>query len=261
MPIAKLTVSDLQQMKVRGEKIRGLVCYDHQLAQIADQAGADIVSVGDSLGRYVLGHQTHHEVTMDQMVLFCGAVSSGVQRAVVNCDMPFGPPQAGAAAALAAAIRLVKEGHADMIKIDGAAKNLDVVEALVRAGIPAFTQFGFSPQSTLSIGDQHGRTEDMLEAARPGILADAKRLEAAGASLLDVTNVTADIYGEIAAAVSIPVLGGGAGPEADGRIGGFFYRAAAIGDGRGRASSATAQFMFDTAKQLVDDTKSKAPRS
>ena len=100
----------------------------------------------------------------------------------------------------------------------------------------------------------------MLEAARPSILEDAKRLEAAGASLLDVTNVTADIYGEIAAAVSIPVLGGGAGPEADGRIGGFFYRAAAIGGNPTRASSATAQFMFDTAKKLVDDTKSKAPR-
>ena len=259
--MAKLTVNDLQQMKLRGEKIRGLVCYDHQLAQIADQAGADIVSVGDSLGRYVLGHQTHHEITMDQMVLFCSAVSSGVKRAVVNCDMPFGPPQAGPEAALEAAIRLVKEGHAEMIKIDGAAKNLDVVDALVRAGIPVFTQFGFSPQSTLNIGDQHGRTEDMLEAARPGILEDAKRLEAAGASLLDVTSVTADIYGEIAAAVSIPVLGGAAGPEADGRIGGFFYRAAGIGADNGRASSATAQFMFDTAKKLVDDTKSKAPRT
>lgn len=79
-PVPKLTVNDRQQMKLRGEKIRGLVCYDHQLAQIADQAGADIVSVGDSPGRYVLGHQTHHEITMDQMVLFCSAVSSGVKR-------------------------------------------------------------------------------------------------------------------------------------------------------------------------------------
>ena len=147
-----------------------------------------------------------------------------------------------------------------MIKIDGAAKNLDVVEALVRAGIPVFTQFGFSPQSTLSIGDQHGRTEEMLEAARPGILEDAKRLEAAGASLLDVTHVTADVYAEIAAAVSIPVLGGGAGPEADGRIGGLFYRAAAIGAEGGRASSATANFMLETAKGLVEGTKSKLPR-
>ena len=258
--MAKLTVNDLQQMKVRGEKIRGLICYDNQLAQIADQAGADIISVGDSLGRYVLGHQTHHEVTVDHMVLFCGAVARGVKRAVVNCDMPFGPPQAGPAAARDAAIRLVKEGHADMIKIDGAAKNLDVVEALVRAGIPVFTQFGFSPQSTLSIGDQHGRTEEMLEAARPGILEDAKRLEAAGASLLDVTHVTTEIYAEISAAVSIPVLGGGAGPEADGRIGGLFYRAAAIGQG-GSASSATAAFMLETAKRLVEETKSKAPRA
>ena len=147
-----------------------------------------------------------------------------------------------------------------MIKIDGAAWNLDIVEALVRAGIPVFTQFGFSPQSTLNIGDQHGRTEDMLEAARPGILEDAKRLEAAGASLLDMTSVTADIYAEVSAAVAIPVLGGSAGPEADGRIGGFFPRAAAIGDERGRASPVTAQFMFDTAKKLVDDTKSKARR-
>ena len=175
--------------------------------------------------------------------------------------MPFGPPQAGPRAALEAAIRLVKEGHAEMIKIDGAAKNLDVVEALVRAGIPVFTQFGFSPQSTLNIGDQHGRTEDMLEAARPGILEDAKRLEAAGASLLDVTSVTADIYGEIAAAVSIPVLGGAAGPEADGRIGGFFYRAGAIGDDRGRASTATARFMLETAKKLVDDTMTSVMKS
>lgn len=89
--MAKLTVNDLQQMKLRGEKIRGLVCYDNQTAQIADMAGVDIVSVEDSLGRYVLGHQTHHEVTMDHMVLFSNAVARGVKRAVVNCDMPFGP--------------------------------------------------------------------------------------------------------------------------------------------------------------------------
>ena len=119
----KLTVAGFQQMKREGKKIVAVVCYDYQAAQIVDRAGVDLVSVGDSLGFRFLGQLTHLEVTLDQMVLMCLAVSRGVKRAAVSCDLPFGPVQEGPAEALRAAIRLVKEGHAEMVKVDGAADN------------------------------------------------------------------------------------------------------------------------------------------
>src|SRR6266478_4396021 len=117
----KVTIPALQQMKKDGQKIVGVVLYDYQMAQIADRAGVDIVSVGDSVGVNMWGHRSELEVTLDQMVLVCQAVRRGVSRALVSCDIPFGPLQEGTNAALRAAIRLVKEGGADMVKLDGAA--------------------------------------------------------------------------------------------------------------------------------------------
>src|SRR5713101_8256477 len=137
----KVTIPVLQQMKEDGRKIVGVVLYDYQMAQIADRAGVDIVSVGDSVGVNVWGHRSPLEVTVDQMVLVCQAVRRGVTHALVSCDVPFGPLQEGTDAAHRAAIRLVKEGGADMVKLAGASAFPEAVRALARAAVPVWAQF------------------------------------------------------------------------------------------------------------------------
>ena len=217
--MAKLTLADLAQMKRDKKKIAAAVAYDYQMAQILDRAGADLVSVGDSAGTRFFGHTTQFPVTMDQMVLCCQAVSQGVNRAVVNCDLPFGPIQISPEEGVRAAIRLVKEGGAEMVKVDGAAECPDAVRAIARAGIPVFAQFGFTPQTTAQYGGFTNITDQIRQSLRGAILEQAKMLEEAGASMFDCTNVGNDLIGEIAASVSIPVLGGyNTGPKADGRI-------------------------------------------
>src|SRR6195256_5314600 len=145
----KVTIPALQQMKRDGRKSAGVVAWDYQLARIADRAGVDFVSVGDSVGVNLWGHANPLEVTLDEMLVVCKAVRRGVERALVSRDLSFGPLQEGTASALKAAIRLVKEGGADMIKLDGAADFPEAVRALERAGIPVFAQFGITPQTAL----------------------------------------------------------------------------------------------------------------
>jgi len=259
----KLTVAALQQMKRDRKKISAAITYDYQMAQILDGAGFDLLTVGDSVGRNMWGQATHHEVTVDQMVLICLAVSRGAKRAVVSCDMPFGPVQDGPDEAVTAAIRLVKEGHAEMVKVDNAIGNLETVSRIARGGIPVWTQFGFSPQSTLGAGSLDTSTEEMAKRMREQILNDAKALEEAGASMLDLTHVRDhSIYEEVARTARIPVLGGSstAGPEADGRISGFTYRATALDGGapRGRGND-VARLIFQLAQQYVDDVRAARP--
>lgn len=253
----KLTVAALQQMKREGKKIAIAITYDYQMAQIMDRAGVEILTVGDSVGRNMWGMESHHEVTVDQMVLVCRAVARGVKRAVVNCDMPFGPVQEGADAAVKAAVRLVKEGHAEMVKLDNATGNLEAVRRIAGAGIPVWAQFGFSPQSTLGSSAFENPTAEMAREMREKILADARKLEEAGASMLDLTHVRDhSIYAEMAKSCHIPVLGGSttAGPEADGRISGFTYRASAL-EGREPPGlgGEVARLIFQLTQGFVDD--------
>src|SRR5690242_17962684 len=220
---SKVTIPILQQMKRAGQKIVGVVAWDFQIAQIIDRAGVDIVSVGDSVGTNLWGHPSPLSVTMDEMIVVCKAVSRGVQRAMVSCDIPFGPVQEGIDSALRAAIRLVKEAGADMVKLDGAVDFPEAVRAVTRAGIPVFAQFGITPQTALQYGIPYAAM------AKPGaevpaemtakLVNEAKELEAAGAALIDFTN-SGPVAGQaVAGAVSIPVIGGfGGGPWLDGRI-------------------------------------------
>jgi 3-methyl-2-oxobutanoate hydroxymethyltransferase len=251
----KLTVADLQQMKRDKKKICAAITYDYQMAQILDHAGFDLLTVGDSVGRNMWGQATHHDVTVEQMIIVCLAVTRGAKRAVVSCDMPFGPVQEGADAAVRAAIRLVKDGHAEMVKLDNATSNLEAVRRIATGGIPVWTQFGFSPQSMLSRGSLDNSTEEMAKRMREQIVNDAKALEEAGASLLDLTHVRDhSIYAEVAEKCRIPVLGGSstAGPEADGRISGFTYRAGGPVPGRG---GEVARLVHDLATKYVDDVR------
>jgi 3-methyl-2-oxobutanoate hydroxymethyltransferase len=220
---AKVTIPALQEMKREGRKCVGVVAWDREIAAIADRAGVDFVSVGDSVGVNLWGHANPLEVTLDEMLLVCKAVRRGVQRALLSCDFPFGPLQQGIDSTLAAAIRLVKEGGADIVKLDGAAEFPDAVRALARAGIPVFAQFGLTPQTALKYGVPYSAQ------AAPGaqaaaqmtakLVAEAKLLEDAGASLLDFTNSGPVAGAAVAKAVSIPVIGGfGGGPWLDGRV-------------------------------------------
>ena len=235
----KVTVPLLQQMKRDKRRIAAAVAYDYQMAQILDRAGVDLVSIGDSVGHNLWGQPSQFEVTLDQMVLACLAVTRGVCRALVSCDLPFGPVQMGPAEAVRAAIRLVKEGHAEMVKVDAAADYPEAVAAIVRAGIPVFAQFGLTPQTAARLGGFDQMHPGLVAEMRDKLLAEARTLEQAGASLLDVTNVGPALSGEIAAAVAIPVLGGrNTGPACDGHIqvahGLLGYAASALDDSRER---------------------------
>ena len=219
----KITIPALQQMKRDGKKIAGVVAWDFPMARIADRAGVDLVSVGDSVGVNLWGHANPLEVTMEEMLIVAKAVRRGVSRALVSCDFPFGPLQEGTDSAVRAAIRLVKEAGADMIKLDGAADFPDAVRALTRAGIPVFAQFGITPQTALQYGIPYGAQSAPGAQVPPAMTAklvdQAKLLEDAGAALLDFTNSGPVAGAAVASAVSIPVIGGfGGGPWLDGRV-------------------------------------------
>ncbi len=218
-----VTVPALQQMKRDGKKIVGVVAWDWQMAQIVDRAGVDIVSVGDTVGINLWGHGNPLEVTMDEMLIVTKAVRRGVKRALVSVDFPFGPLQEGPAAALRAAIRFVKEAGVDMVKLDGAAEFPEAVEAIARAGIPVFAQFGITPQTALKHGVDYKSTlkvgVQLPATLTAQLVAEAKRLEAAGASMLDFTHSGPVAGPAVVDAVRIPVIGGlGGGPWLDGRV-------------------------------------------
>jgi 3-methyl-2-oxobutanoate hydroxymethyltransferase len=220
---SKVTIPVLHQMKRDGKKIVGVVAWDYPMARIADRAGVDIVSVGDSVGVNLWGHSNPLEVTLEEMLVVCKAVRRGVTRALVSCDFPFGPLQEGIDSAVRAAVRLVKEADADMVKLDGAADFPDTVRALVRAGIPVFAQFGITPQTALQYGIPYGAQSAPGAQVPPEMTAklveQAKLLESAGAALLDFTNSGPVAGAAVVKAVAIPVIGGfGGGPWLDGRM-------------------------------------------
>jgi 3-methyl-2-oxobutanoate hydroxymethyltransferase len=219
----KVTIPGLQAMKREGRKIVGVVAWDHQMARIVDRAGVEIVSVGDTVGANLWGQSNPLEVTMEQMLVVCQAVRRGVSRALVSCDFPFGPLQEGTHSAVRAAIQLVKEGGVDLVKLDGASDFPEAVTAINRAGIPVFAQFGITPQTALRYGVAYRSTPSSADQVpaemKEELVAEAKRLEAAGASLLNFTNSGPVVGAAGSEAVSIPVLGGfGGGPWLDGRI-------------------------------------------
>jgi 3-methyl-2-oxobutanoate hydroxymethyltransferase len=258
-----VTIPALQQMKRDGKKSVGVVAWDTQIARIAERAGVDFVSVGDSVGVNLWGHANPLEVTLDEMLICCKAVRRGVTRALVSCDFPFGPLQEGVDSALRAAIRLVKEGGADMIKLDGAAEFPEAVAALTRAGIPVFAQFGLTPQTALKYGVSYSAQNSAGAQATPEMTAklveEAKMLEAAGAALLDFTNSGPVAGPAVVKAVNIPVIGGfGGGPWLDGRVR-MAHTAIGYGekwiDSKTETYSNTARASLDAFSALIADVR------
>ena len=219
----KATVPALQAMKRGASKIVGVVAWDTPVARIADRAGVDIVSVGDSVGMNLWGRTDPEDMTLDEMILVGRAVRRGVERALVSVDFPYGVLQQGTAAALAAARRVVAETGADLVKLDEAAEFPDAVRAIADAGIPVFAQMGITQGNAAKYGIDHTRmlagAIQVPEEMAPRLVEEAKRLEAAGASLIDFTSSGPVAGPRVAQAVSIPVLGGlGGGPWLDGRM-------------------------------------------
>lgn len=218
-----VTIAALQQMKRDGAKIVGVVAWDFQMARIVDRAGVDIVSVGDTVGVNLWGHENPLQITMDEMVIVTQAVRRGVRQALVSVDFPFGPLQEGTDAALRAAIRLVKETGVDMVKLDGAAEFPEAVRAISRAGIPVFAHMGVTPQTALQLGIDY---KSMLSpgavlpaGATQKLVDQARRLEDAGAALIDFQHSGPVAGAAVVKAVAIPVIGGlGGGPWLDGRM-------------------------------------------
>lgn len=212
----KITTASLREMKAQRERITALTAYDHLFAGLLDQAGVDVILVGDSVATVMQGRDTTVPVTMDQMVYHCELVGRAVERALVVGDMPFLSYQVSIEDALRNAGRLLKEGLAESVKLEGGAAFAPTVQRLVDAGIPVMGHLGLTPQSIHQFGTYKARGQDDAEARR--ILDDAQCLQQAGAFALVVEKVPAELGGRLARSVDIPVIGIGAGPDTDGQI-------------------------------------------
>ena len=212
----RLRVPDLLAKKRRGEKLVVLTAYDFPMAQLLDRAGVDVVLVGDSLGNVVLGHETTLPVTMDAMVHHTAAVSRGARRAVVVADMPFLAAQISVAEAVRNAGRLISEGGAAAVKIEGGRPVADVIRRLVDIGIPVMGHLGLTPQSVHQLGGYRQQAKREEAAAR--LLDQARAVEEAGAFSLVLESVPAQAARSVTEALAIPTIGIGAGPDCDGQV-------------------------------------------
>ena len=213
---AKVTTATLRAMKARRERIAALTAYDHLLASLLDGAGIDVLLVGDSVATVMQGRDTTVPVTMDQMVYHCEMVGRAAKRALVVGDLPFLSYQVSPEEALRNAGRLLKEGLAEAVKLEGGAEFAPTVRRLVDAGIPVMGHVGLTPQSIHQFGSYKARGQDADE--RRKIVDGARSLQDAGAFALVVEKVPSDLGKELAQAVEIPVIGIGAGPDVDGQI-------------------------------------------
>jgi 3-methyl-2-oxobutanoate hydroxymethyltransferase len=214
--IKKIWAPQLREMKQRGEKIAMLTAYDALMAQLFDRSGIEILLVGDSVGMVLLGYGTTIPVTLDAMVHHTAAVSRGTRRALIVADMPFLTYQTGAEEAIRNAGRLMQEGGANAVKLEGGRAILDTVRRLVESGIPVMGHLGLLPQSVNQLGGfrQQGKTEE--DGRR--LIEDAQALEQAGVFSIVLESIPHELAREATAQLAIPTIGIGAGPHCDGQV-------------------------------------------
>jgi len=212
----KITTRMLRDMKAKGQKIAMITAYDYPSAKLADQAGVDVILVGDSLGMVVLGYDSTIPVTIDDMVHHTKAVTRGTKHAFVVSDLPFLTCHLGTEHALRAAGRLMQEAGAKAVKIEGGEEILEVVRACVAAGIPVMGHLGLTPQSVHQLGGYRVQGRDAETAQR--LIRDARLLEEAGAFALVLECVPEELAREITEAINIPTIGIGAGRYCDGQV-------------------------------------------
>ena len=216
MKTSKVTIHTLRQMKARGEKIAMLTAYDATFARLFDEAGADVLLVGDSLGMVVQGHDTTLPVTLEEIAYHCRAVVRGARRAHVVGDMPFMSYQASHEQGVSNAGKLMKDGGCHAVKLEGGAVHAELVHRLVNAGIPVMGHIGLTPQSYHQLGGFKVQGREV--GGRERLLSDARTLEDAGVYAIVLEAIPADIAREITATVGVPTIGIGAGAGCDGQV-------------------------------------------
>ncbi|MCH8350151.1 MAG: 3-methyl-2-oxobutanoate hydroxymethyltransferase [Chloroflexi bacterium] len=214
--MAKITVRDIAQMKAKGEKIPMVTAYDYTAARLADEAGIPLLLVGDSLGMVVLGYDSTIQVTMEDVLHHLKAVVRGAKNAMVVADLPFMSYQISIEQALTNSARLIQEGGAHSVKLEGGERVAATVERIVQCGIPVMGHIGLTPQSINALGGYRVQGRGRRDAAR--LLQDAQALQEAGAYAVVLELVPTQLAGLISQRLSIPTIGIGAGPECDGQV-------------------------------------------
>ncbi len=214
--IKKVTTHQLQEMKSRGEKISMLTAYDYSYAKIVDDAGIDVILVGDSASNVMAGHDSTLPITLDQMIYHAQSVIRAVDRALVVVDMPFGSYQGNSLEALRSAIRIMKESGAHAVKLEGGSEVIESVKRILSAGIPVMGHLGLTPQSIYKFGTYTVRAKEVEEADK--LKEDALLLQEAGCFGLVLEKIPAKLATEVAKNVTIPVIGIGAGSGVDGQV-------------------------------------------
>lgn len=212
----KMSIPGLQVKKEKGEKIVMVTAYDYAVAKIAEASEADIILVGDSLGNVMLGYDTTVPVTLEDMIHHTAAVARGVKNTLVIADMPFGSYQCSKEQAIANAIRLMKEGGAHGVKVEGGGEIAHIVQALVKMGIPVMGHIGLTPQTVSKLGGYKIQGKD--EEAAYALVEAAQAIEEAGAFSLILECVTKEVAGMVTEKVDIPTIGIGAGVDCDGQV-------------------------------------------
>lgn len=211
-----ITTHILSEMKLKGEKISMLTAYDYSLARLVDQAGVDVILVGDSASNVMAGHETTLPITLDNMIYHAASVVRAVKRALVVVDLPFGTYQGNSKEALSSAIRIMKETGAHAVKLEGGAEVKESIERILSAGIPVMGHLGLTPQSIHKFGTYVVRARQKEEAER--LKSDAKLLEDIGCFGIVIEKVPATLAEEVAKSVKIPIIGIGAGRGVDGQV-------------------------------------------
>jgi 3-methyl-2-oxobutanoate hydroxymethyltransferase len=214
--IKRVTTHVLSEMKLKGEKISMLTSYDYSMAKLVDEAGIDVILVGDSASNVMLGHETTLPITLDQMIYHGASVVKAANRALVVVDMPFGTYQGNSKKALSSAIRIMKETAADAVKMEGGKEIIESVDRILSAGIPIMGHLGLMPQSIHKYGTYTVRAKQDAEAEK--LIEDAKLLEGAGCFALVLEKIPATLGQKVAESVKIPIIGIGAGGGVDGQV-------------------------------------------
>ena len=212
----RVTIKVLEQMKNNGEKISMLTAYDYSFAKIIDQAGIDIILVGDSASNVMAGHETTLPITLDQMVYHASSVIRAVKRALVVVDLPFGTYQSDSQEALKSAIRIMKESGAHAVKLEGGYQAKDSIERIIQAGIPVMGHLGLTPQSIYKFGTYEVRAKNKKEADT--LLNDALMLEEVGCFSVLLEKIPNVLSKQVSSKLTVPIIGIGAGSDVDGQV-------------------------------------------
>lgn len=214
--VKRITTHILQEMKQRGEKISMLTAYDYSMATVLDDAGLDVLLVGDSASNVMAGHETTLPITLDQMIYHAQGVVRGATRAFVVVDLPFGSYQGNSKEALASAIRIMKESGAHGVKLEGGTEIVDSIERIITAGIPVMGHLGLTPQSIYKFGTYTVRAKGEAEAEK--LKVDAQALQDAGCFAVVLEKIPAALAKEVTENLHVPVIGIGAGAHCDGQV-------------------------------------------